>query len=100
MNRGDIYLVDLHGAELKPCVVVSASPINQARHSVVVVPLSSSVAARAPIAISVDCLGKPVTAVCDQVRTLNKTFLNNLAGQLSVDDMNAIDDGLRLVLGL
>ena len=102
MNRGDIYWVELPGSEgeQKSCVVVSASPINQARHSVIVVPLSSSVAARAPIAVSVDCLGKPFTAVCDQVRTLNKSLLTKLAGQLSLDDMNAVDDGLRQVLSL
>ena len=48
MDRGDIYWVDLNpttGSEInkqRPCVLVGATPINQARHTVVVVPLSTS----------------------------------------------------------
>jgi len=47
MNRGDIYWVNLEptqGAEIRkkrPCVIVGATPINRARHTVVVVPLST-----------------------------------------------------------
>ena len=61
MNRGDIYWVDLNsttGSEinkLRPCVLVAATPINQARHTIVVVPLSSSAKPRPPITISVSC---------------------------------------------
>ena len=65
MNRGDIYWVDLNptrGSEinkLRPCVLVGATPINQARHTVVVVPLSMAAQAlESPITISVSCLGK------------------------------------------
>lgn len=106
MNRGDIYWVDLNptrGSEInkaRPCVLVGATPINQARHTVVVVPLSTSAKARPPIAISVSCLGKQVTAVCDQIRTVDKSRLKNSAGSLSAKDLNALDDGLRQVLSL
>ena len=106
MNRGDIYWVDLNptkGSEinkLRPCVLVGATPINQARHTVVVVPLSSSTQARPPITIAVSCLQKQVIAVCDQIRTVDKSRLKNPAGQLSEEDLNALDDGLRQVLCL
>ena len=106
MNRGDIYWVDLgptRGSEInkaRPCVLVSATPINRARRTVVVVPLSTSAKARPPITISVSCLGKKVTAVCDQIRTVDKSRLKDQAGDLSVKDLNALDDGLRQVLSL
>jgi mRNA interferase MazF len=106
MNRGDIYWVDLNPAKdseinkLRPCVLVGATPINQARHTVVVVPLSTSAKARPPITISVLCMGKEVTAICDQIRTVDKSRLKNSAGSLSIKDLNAIDDGLRQVLCL
>ena len=106
MNRGDIYWVDLNptkGSEInkeRPCVLVGATPINRARHTVVVIPLSTSAKARPPITISVSCMGKQVTAVCDQIRTVDKSRLKSSAGSLSSNDLNALDDGLRQVLSL
>ncbi|STX81210.1 PemK-like protein; toxin of a toxin-antitoxin system [Legionella busanensis] len=106
MNRGEIYWVDLNptrGSEinkLRPCVLVGATPINQARHTVIVVPLSTAAKARPPITITVSCLDKQVTAVCDQIRTVDKSRIRNLAGSLSEKDMNSLDDGLRQILCL
>ena len=106
MNRGDVYWVDLNptkGSEinkLRPCVLVGATPINQARRTVIVVPLSTSAAPLPPINIAVTCLGKTVTAVCDQIRTVDKSRLKKQAGSLSVKDLSALDDGLRQVLVL
>lgn len=104
MNRGDIYWVDLNptkGSEInkeRPCVLVGATPINQARHTVVVIPLSTSAKARPPITISVSCLGKQVTAICDQIRTVDKSRIKKFADSLSIKDLIALDDGLRQVL--
>jgi mRNA interferase MazF len=106
MNRGDIYWVDLNptkGSEinkLRPCVLVGATPINQARRTVVVVPLSTAAVARPPITIPVTCLDQQVTAVCDQIRTVDKSRLRKTAGTLSAKDLNSLDDGLRQVLSL
>lgn len=106
MNRGDIYWVDLNpttGSEInkqRPCVLVGATPISQARRTVVVVPLSSSAVARLPLTISVNCLGKQATAVCDQIRTVDKSRLKTHAGTLTTKDLAALDDGLRQVLSL
>jgi mRNA interferase MazF len=106
MNGGDAYWVDLNPTtaseinKLRPCVLVGATPISQARHTVVVVPLSTSAKARPPLTISVACLGKQVTAICDQIRTADKSRLKTPAGQLSITDLNALDEGLRQVLCL
>ena len=106
MNRGDVYWVDLNptiGSEinkLRPCVLIGATPINQARHTVVIVPLSSSAKARPPITISVSCLNKQVTAVCDQIRTIDKSRLKNQVGALSEKDMDSLNDGLRQTMCL
>lgn len=106
MDRGDIYWVNLNptkGSEinkLRPCVLVGATPINQARHTVVIVPLSTSSQARPPVTVSVTCLDKQVTAVCDQIRTVDKSRLTKSAGKLSLADLNVLDDGLRQVLSL
>jgi len=106
MNRGDIYWVDLEptkGAEIKklrPCVIVSATPINKARHTVIVVPFSTSAKARPPIVVAVHCLDRAVTAVCDQIRTVDKSRLVKPAGKLTSEDLETLEDSLRQVLSL
>ncbi len=106
MKRGSIYWVDLNptkGSEInktRPCVLVGATPINQARSTVIVVPLSTSAKARPPITVSVSCLDKQVTAICDQIRTVDKSRLKDLIGHLSAEDLDTLDDGLQQVLSL
>lgn len=106
MNRGDVYWVNLNptkGSEIKktrPCVLVGATPINKARRTVVVVPLSTSATARPPIVIPVECEKKQVAAVCDQIRTVDKSRLESQMGRLSNKDMDKLDSGLRQVLAL
>jgi len=106
LKRGDVYWVDLdptRGSEIqkmRPCVLVGATPISQARHTVVVVPLSTAGKPRPPISIHAFCLGKQVVAVCDQIRAVDKDRLIKDAGSLSKEDMTALDVGLRQVLSL
>lgn len=106
MNRGDIYWVDLNptiGSEVnkqRPCIIVTATPINQARHTVVVVPLSTSAKPRPPLVVPVTCMDKVVTAICDQIRSVEKSRLKKAAGHLSASDLSALDEGLRQVLSL
>ena len=84
LKRGDIYWVDLNptvGSEIKkqrPCVLIGATPINQARRTVLVIPLSSPGMSRPPLAIEVECLGRKVIAVCDQLRAVDKSRVRSL----------------------
>ena len=106
LKRGDVYWVDLDptkGAEIqkmRPCVLVGATPISQARRTVVVVPLSTAGKPRPPIAIPAFCLGKRVVAVCDQIRAVDKARLIKKAGSMSKEDMNVLDVCLRQILSL
>ena len=106
LKRGDIYWVNLDptvGSEIgkrRPCLLIGATPINDARRTVPVLPLSPSGTPRPPLAIEVECLGRNVVAVCDQLRAIDKSRLNQKAGSLKQDDLEKIEDGLRQVLSL
>jgi mRNA interferase MazF len=106
MRRGDIYWVNLDptvGSEIRkkrPCVLVGATPINAARRTVVVVPLSSVGISRPPLTIPVNCLGKQAVAVCDQIRAVDKSRLIERAGNLTKEDLSELENGLRQVLAL
>lgn len=106
MNRGDIYWVDLNptvGSEInkrRPCVLVGATPINQARHTVVVLPLSTAAKERPPLTIAIKCLDKHSVAVCDQIRAVDKSRLKDKIGQLTKKELDILDESLRQVLAL
>lgn len=106
MNRGDIYWVDLSptkGSEIKklrPCVITSATPINKARRTVIVVPLSTKAKVVPPITVAVNCLNTQVTAVCDQIRTVDKSRLQSSAGKLTIKDLKTIENSLKKILVL
>jgi mRNA interferase MazF len=106
MKRGDIYWVNLNpstGSKIRkrrPCVLIGATPVNEARRTVVVIPLSSVGKPRPPLAVPVTCLGRKAVAVCDQIRAVDKTRLMEKAGEISRDDLAEIEKGLRQVLVL
>jgi len=106
MKRGDLYWVNLDptmGSEIRkkrPCVLVGADPINKARRTVVIVPLSTGPEARPPLTIQVKALDKTAVAVCDQIRAVDKTRLISRVGKLSRVDMRSLEQSLRQVLVL
>jgi mRNA interferase MazF len=106
LKRGEVYWVDLDptvGSEIKkqrPCVLIGATPINEARRTVLVIPLSSAGTPRPPLAIEVECLGQKVVAVCDQLRAVDKTRLRQNAGSMKPSDLEKIEEGLRHIMSL
>jgi len=106
LKRGNVFWVNLDptvGSEIRkkrPCVIIGATPINKARRTVIVLPLSSSGSPRPPIAVEVECLGRKAIAVIDQIRAIDKSRLLEQAGSLSKTDLETIERALRVVLGL
>lgn len=106
MNRGDIYWVSLDptaGSQIKktrPCVIIGATPINKARRTVVVVPLSSAGSPNPPLVVEVNCLGRKVMAVCDQIRAVDKSRMGKKADTMPEKDLEDLENGLRQVLCL
>ena len=106
LKRGSVYWVNLdptQGSEIKkvrPCVLVGAAPLNQARRTVLVIPLSSSGVAKPPITVGVRCMGQEVRAVCDQIRAIDKTRLSAWIEEMSKEDLENISKALKQVLVL
>lgn len=104
MNRGDVYWINLdptQGSEIKktrPCVIVSADPINRGRKTVIVVPLSTQASVHSPITISVRCMNKEVVAICDQIRAVDKSRLTNFIEKINQQDIAKIEHSLKVIL--
>lgn len=106
LNRGDIYWVNrdpTFGSDIRKKrtgVLIGSTPINEARRTVVVVPLSSVGKPRPPLAVQVKCHERQVVAVCDQIRAIDKSRLLEKAGSLNTEDMLELEKGLRQTLAL
>ena len=106
IRRGEVWWVNLdptRGSEIRktrPAVVISADGLNRARRTVVVVPLSTGPTPRPPLVIPTPSAGEHSVAVCDQVRSVDKTRLTRLTGMISSVDLRAIENGLRAILKL
>ena len=105
-QRGEIWWVALDptlGSEIRktrPCVVISVKVLNERRRTIIVVPLSSSPKASPPILIPISCDGHPAVAVSDQIRAVAKERLRSRLGTVTMDEMAALEDGLRQIMQL
>ena len=105
-RRGEVWWVDLdptRGSEIRktrPAVVLTADALNRARRTVVVVPPSTGPATRPPIVVATASAGVGSVAVFDQIRAVDKSRLSQRVGLLAAVDLRAVEDGVRVVLGL
>lgn len=113
IRRGDIYVIDFDppkgeeykvGSEImkrRPAVVISRDAINNARRTVMVVPLSSSLQPVPVFAVPVPSAGPNSVAVCDQITTINKaTRVLRRIGSLSSEDLRLIERSVLDALAL
>ena len=105
-RRGEIWWVSLDPtlsseiAKTRPCLVLSANILNDRRRSIVVVPLSSAAQPNPPVVVSVECAGRRVVAVTDQIRAVAKERLRERLAVASSSDLVAVEAALRRILEL
>ena len=112
MKRGDVWWADLpdpvasEPGYRRPLVIIQIDEFNRSRIStVVVVVLTTALRlAEAPgnVLLKSAQTGLPKDSVANvsQVLTVDKSFLTEKAGRLRKQDIQKIETGLRLVLGL
>ena len=108
IERGHIHHVNLDptvGSEqqgnARPCVVLSLTTYNRKLRTVGVVPLTSSPRALPPLIVPVPSAGKTeCIALCNQIRTMDKSRIIKHLGAVSLEDRSAIESGVCKVHGL
>jgi mRNA interferase MazF len=105
-RRGEVWWVRLdpvRGSEIaktRPCVVLTTNILNERRRTVVVVPLSTAPQASPPLLVPVQCGGRGVVAVTDQIRAVSRERIESRADSLSAGDLAAVEDAVREILEL
>ena len=106
MKRGEVWWVNFDlsiGGEIRnqrPAVIVSNDAANKHLNSVQVVPLTSSVDKLYPSEAYVTFRNKRAKAMADQLATVSKKRLINLAGSISSTDMERIVHAIKTHLDL
>ena len=105
-RRGDVFWVALdptRGTEIRkkrPAVIVSNDSCNTHGSRVVVLPITSNVSSLYPGEAAIEGKGKPARALGDQIRSIDKSRLRSRLGRLNQEELEAVDDALRVTLGL
>ncbi len=106
MKRGDVWWVEFDpaiGSEIRktrPAIVVSNDAANRNLSRVVVVPLTSSTGRQYPGEALLSVNGQNSKAMADQIMAADKARLKSQLGTVSKADMQAIEDAIRVHLGL
>lgn len=106
IKRGDVFWVSFDpsiGGEIKkkrPAVVVSTDKANPYLNRVVVIPLSSKISRIYPSETRISFQDKESKAMTDQIRTISKGRLISKIGNLPLEEMEKIENKIKLFLEL
>jgi mRNA interferase MazF len=106
MKRGEVWWVNFDpsvGGEIKkerPAVIVSNDAANRNLNRVQVVPITSNVSRMYPSEALITLQGRQGKAMADQLTTVSKQRMRKKAGEITAEELTAVELAIRIQLGL
>jgi len=110
IRRGEIYYVNfdpVRGSEqggTRPALIIQNEVGNEYSSTTIVAPMSSSGGreydVRVPVNSRASGLSGRSWVLCDQIRAISVERLGRRAGRLPLDEMEQVDEAIRISLGL
>ncbi len=106
MNRGEVWWINFEpavGGEIRkkrPAIIVSNNAANRNLNRVQVVPMTSNVSRIYPSEALVMFQGRQKKAMADQLTTVSKQRMSDKAGELTREEMAAVELAIRVQLSL
>jgi len=106
LKRGEVWWVNFDpaiGSEIakrRPAIILNNDAANRNLARVMVIPLTSKTARLYPGEALVTLTNKQSKAMADQMMAADKRSLTDKIGQVSRADMEAVEDAIRVHLGL
>ncbi len=106
MNRGEVWWINFDpsvGGEIKkerPAVIVSNNAANRNLKRVQVVPITSNLSRIYPSEALVTLQGRQGKAMADQLTTVSKQRMRKKAGEITSEEMIAVELAIQVQLGL
>lgn len=106
MNRGEVWWIDFDpsvGGEIKkerPAVIISNNAANRNLNRVQVVPITSNVSRIYPSEAKITFQGRSGKVMADQLTTVSKQRMRKKAGEITTEEMTAVELAIRVQLGL
>lgn len=100
INQFEVFWVNLdptEGSEIaktRPCVVISPDELNAHLRTVIVAPLTSTIK-KYPYRANCVLSGKNGSIALDQIRTVDKSRIDDYIGRLRISEVQSIKDILR-----
>lgn len=105
-KRGDIYWVALDptiGSEIqktRPALIISNDVGNEVSPRVIVAPITSSTTSIYPFQVGIELNGKPRKILLDQIRTLDKSRLQNKITHIDKATLVKVAKAIKISLAL
>ena len=107
MKRGEIYFIEPsnheHGSEMKggrPAVIVSSDAFNAHSGVVEIVYMTASPKRDYDTHVSINSALLPSTLICEQITSVSIERVGRRIGQLTIEEVKAMNEALALSLGL